>query len=395
VRVIIAGGGTGGHLFPGVALAEELLRRGVPRADIAFAGTARGIEARAVPREGFALELIDVGGLKGGGLLGVLRGLLRLPRAFLQSLAILRRRRPELVVGVGGYASGPMVATAWLLRVPTAILEQNSVPGITNRLLGRVVGRVFASYPESLSRFPAGRATLVGNPIRARLAQALLAAAHNEDAALQQAVSATQQPDDASQQVAASAAGCVLVLGGSQGARAVNQRVAGMVERWAAEGALAPGGPLSGLHLLHQSGAADADEVRSRYARLSPAARLEVAPFIEDMGAAYAAADLIIARAGATTLAEITALGRAAVLIPLPTAADDHQTVNARSLSSRGAAVLLPQAEATPERLSQLVRELLADPARRQKMAAAARALGRPAAAAAIVDQLLGERRPG
>lgn len=369
--MIIAGGGTGGHLFPGVAIAEELRGRGH---EVSFVGTARGIEARVLPREGFSLDLVDVGGLKGGGLGGLLRGAARLPRALVQSLLLLKRRAPQLVVGVGGYASGPVVMAAWLRGVPTAILEQNSVPGITNRALARVVRAVYASFGESARYFPAAKVELLGNPIRASVRAALQAAGN--DAATHHNHAAVQRRGPV-----------LLVLGGSQGAHAVNLLVRGAVEEWAARRAFGPGGAMAGARLVHQSGSADAEALAARYAELG--APVEVRPFIDDMAAAYAASDLIVARAGATTLAEITAIGRPSLLIPFPQAADDHQTGNARALADRGAALLLPQAETTPASLGAAIEALLGDPARRQRMAEAARALGRPGAASAIVDRLV------
>jgi UDP-N-acetylglucosamine--N-acetylmuramyl-(pentapeptide) pyrophosphoryl-undecaprenol N-acetylglucosamine transferase len=357
MRVVIAGGGTGGHLFPGIAIAEELKRRG---AEVVFVGTARGIESRVVPQEGFPLELIDVGGLKGKGLLGLLRGLARVPRALLQSRAILLRHRPDLVIGVGGYASGPMVLAAALARRPTAILEQNSVPGITNRILGRLVRAVFAAFGESRRYFPARKVRLAGNPIRARLREALI----GDDAAMQQHEGRS-----------------LLVCGGSQGAHPVNELVVEAIALLAAEGRL-PGG----LKLVHQTGKDDAASVAERYRSAGVVA--DVRAFIDDMASAYRGADLVIGRAGATTIAELTALGRASLLIPFPQAADDHQTVNARSLERAGAARVLAQATLTPRALADAIAELLSDGATRARMAIAARSLGRPDAAREIVDAL-------
>ena len=372
MKLVIAGGGTGGHLFPGLAVAEELRRRGGN--EVVFVGTARGIEARAVPKQNFPLELIDVGGLKGGGVVGVARGLLRVPRAILQSRAILRRVRPDLVVGVGGYASGPLVLAAWLMGVPTAILEQNSVPGFTNRVLGRLVRAVFAAFGEAAAYFPAHKVRLAGNPIRA----AFVAALGDGDAAPQGTDAALQSVDAAGPDAAMHKTKTLLVCGGSQGAHAVNELVAAAMEHLAAAGR-AP-------RIIHQTGAADRAAVAERYAKAGVAG--EVREFIDDMASAYRAADLIVARAGATTIAELTALGRAALFIPLPTAADDHQTVNARVLERAGAARVLPQRGLVAEDLATAISTLLEDDAGRAKMAAAARALGRPHAASEIADQL-------
>lgn len=365
MRLVIAGGGTGGHFFPGVAVAEEVLQRS-KSSEVLFVGTARGIEARVCPREGYRLELIDVGGLKGGGVVGMAKGLLRVPRALLQSRAILTRFRPDLVVGVGGYASGPVCLVAALAGIPTAILEQNSVPGITNRILGRVVRAVFASFAESARFFPARRFQLIGNPIRAKLRAAL-------------ADAASQKKDAAAQKT-------LLVLGGSQGARALNELVPAACGLLAAEGR-------RDFAVVHQTGTTERDAVEARY-RDHGVNDASVRDFIEDMAAAYRDADLLVCRAGATTLAELTALGRASLLIPFPAAADDHQTMNARSLDSAGAAKLLPQATTTPRLLADAIATLLADDDARRRMAASARTLGRPEAAARIVDALAALANP-
>ncbi|MCC6996115.1 MAG: undecaprenyldiphospho-muramoylpentapeptide beta-N-acetylglucosaminyltransferase [Deltaproteobacteria bacterium] len=352
MRVVIAGGGTGGHLFPGIALAEELTARGH---QVTFVGTERGLESRVVPRAGYALELIDVSGLKRMGLMGTLRGLGRLPRAFLQARAILQRTEPAVVVGVGGYASGPLVMAAALARRPTAILEQNSIPGVTNRILGRVVRRVFGAFEESRGFFPAHKFVLAGNPIRRQLVDAL----------------AGQRRPGPSR---------LFVCGGSLGAQAVNAAVADALALLAARGALP--------EVLHQTGPSDLEATTARYAAAGLAGRVEVRAFIDDMATAYRDADLVIARAGATTIAELTALGRATVFVPFPFAADDHQTVNARALVTAGAARAIAQSALTPEGLAAEITALFADPAGREKMAEAMRTRGKPFAARAIVDAL-------
>lgn len=360
--IVIAGGGTGGHLFPGLAVAEVLRQRG---ASVHFIGTERGLEARRVPQEGYPLHLISVSGLLRVGLLARLRGITRLPLAALQTLRLLQRLRPAVVVGVGGYASGPAVLLAALAGFPTAVLEQNSVPGRTNRLLARVATRLFLAFPEAADYFPRGareRVVLAGNPVRRALLAAFTAAPAVAGPA--------REPT-------------VLVLGGSQGAHAVNELVAAALTHLHQQGARLP-------RLLHQSGPADVESLRARYQALgSPAGTLTVMPFIEDMGRAYAECDLVIGRAGATTLAELCAVGRPALLIPLPTATDDHQTRNAQHLVQAGAAQLLPQGATTPAALAQSLQALLGDPARLAQMARASHGLGRPQAAETIADQIL------
>lgn len=362
MRVIIAGGGTGGHLYPGIAIAEEVTAR--PGGEVLFVGTARGLESRLVPAAGYALELLEVSGLKRTGWGGLARGLLRLPRAFFASRAILRRFRPDLVIGVGGYASGPIVFAAALAGLPTAILEPNSRPGLTNRLLGRVVRRVFVAFEVSRGFFAASKTRLTGSPVRRRFF------------AGQPAATATVNAP------AVAAAATVLVVGGSQGARAVNELVVAMTPFLAQRGALP--------RILHQTGPSDFERTRAAYAALGEAVAgaVEVRPYIDDMPAALAQASLVIGRAGALTLAELAIVGCPAILIPLPTAADDHQTENARELAEAGAALVLRQADARPAELGDLVAALLSDQPRRAAMARAMAALGRPGAARAIVDEL-------
>jgi UDP-N-acetylglucosamine--N-acetylmuramyl-(pentapeptide) pyrophosphoryl-undecaprenol N-acetylglucosamine transferase len=362
LRLLIAGGGTGGHLFPGIAVAEEVRARG---GEVLFVGTARGLEVRLVPAAGFPLELIEVSGLKRVGVVAVVRGLVRLPLALTQSLALVRRFRPDVVLGVGGYASGPLVMAAALARRPTALLEQNSVPGFTNRTLGRFVRRAFIAFPQAAAAFPRAKVVATGNPVR----RAFLDAAAR--------VPPAGPPG---------AAGRLLVVGGSQGARAVNDLVVGAMGIWARQGRLPA--------LTHQTGAGDAERVTAGYAGLGlgEGARVDVRPFLDDMVGALGAADLVIARAGAMTLAELAILGKPAILVPLPTAADDHQSRNAAAFAEAGAALVLPQATATAATLATLAREILDDPARRQGMAVAMRALGRPGAAQDIVDGLVALR---
>ena len=353
MRVIIAGGGTGGHLFPGLAVAEELAARGH---QVRFVGTEKGIEARAVPAAGYALDLIDIAGIKRRGWKNAMSGLLRVPKAMNQSRLILKREKPDVVVGVGGYASGPMVLAAALSGRPTAILEQNSVPGFTNKTLGKFTKTVFGAFEAARASFPGKKYQLVGNPVRKRVRDILSAAG-----------------------VAGRGDGeGVLVVGGSQGAHAVNELVCDAMKILKAVGH-AP-------RLVHQSGSADHDDLVRRYAEAGIDA--DVRAFIDDMGAAYRNCAVVVARAGASTLAELTLIGKPAILIPLPTAADDHQTVNAQELAEAGAALLLPQRQTSPAQLADTLRALLEDPAERTRMSAAGRTLGRPTAHADIADAL-------
>ena len=355
MRLLIAGGGTGGHLYPGMAVAEEVVRRG---GQVLFVGTSRGLEARAVPAAGYALELLEVSGLKRVGLLAALRSLFRLPKAFFRSLTILRRFRPDAVLGVGGYASGPLVLVAALHGYPTAIQEQNSVPGITNRILSRLVRTVVVAFDEARRFFPAGKTETIGNPVRGKLVATLTAGMGADP-------NATPH---------------ILVVGGSQGARGVNELVLATVEILAKSGSLPA--------LVHQTGPTDQERCSERYRTMGVADRIDLRPFIDDMAAAYHQASLVIARAGALTLAELAIAGRPAILIPLPTATDDHQSKNAARFAQAGAAIVLNQRTSTGAELAQLLTDLLANANRREAMAQAMRTLARPNAAADIVDRL-------
>ncbi|MEN9800152.1 MAG: UDP-N-acetylglucosamine--N-acetylmuramyl-(pentapeptide) pyrophosphoryl-undecaprenol, partial [Pseudomonadota bacterium] len=268
MKVMIAGGGTGGHLFPGIALADEISTRH-PRNRVVFVGTDRGLEARVVPASGYALETIPVHGLKGMGPLKLLKGLLALPRAFFASAWLLWKHKPDVVIGVGGYASGPVVLAAWLQRVPTAVQEQNTLPGLTNKLLGKIVQSVFVSFEEARAFFSAGKTSLVGNPVRRALLENYLRSrvAHERFE--------------------------LLVFGGSLGARGLNARVVEALSHLKDLGAQ--------LHVTHQAGKADVEQVRKAYADAGVSA--DVVEFIDDMSRAYALADLVVCRAGATTVA--------------------------------------------------------------------------------------------
>jgi len=354
LRVVIAGGGTGGHLYPGLAVAREVQRRD-PDAQVSFAGTARGLEARIVPREGFALDVIRSVGLKRTSPTALLRGLSLVPLSLLDAWQLLTRRRPDVVVGVGGYSSGPVVLSAALRRIPTMLLEQNAEPGLTNRLLARWVSAAAVSYASTLSWF--GRKGFVsGNPVRPEFF----------------AVPATDEPSGRR-------AFRALILGGSQGAHAIN------VAMVAAAPELARQYP--DLRVVHQTGERDLAAVRAAYAAVGDRMRAEA--FIDPVVDEVRTADIVIGRAGATTLAELAAAGRPAILIPLPTAADDHQRRNARVLDDAGAAVVIDPDDLTTARLVEAIGQLTQDRARLAAMGQAMRGFARPDAAARIVDRLL------
>ena len=348
MRVVLAGGGTGGHLFPGLAVAHEFQRR-EPNSEILFIGTAQGIEFRVLPKEGFKLETLTVRGIKGRGLRGWMDALWGVPAGVLRSRGILRKFRPDCVIGLGGYASGPVLLASRLAGLRCAIMEQNLRPGFTNKLLGRLVHRVFTAYPESSAFFPGARVIETGNPVRWRSLPS----------------------------VAKTAKFSLLIFGGSAGARRIN---------YAAVEALKELADLKDdISITHQTGALDHAAMRQAYSALPFEA--ELMEFIDAMDQAYARADLVICRSGATTMAELTAFGKAAILVPYPYAIYDHQRGNAEALAARGAAEMILDQELSGKLLAQKIRSYLADRAQLERMAAAARAAGRPDAAARIVEE--------
>ena len=359
LSVLIAGGGTGGHLYPGIAVAREIMAR-VTDAQVTFVGTAAGIESRVIPREGFALDTIRSAGLKGKSVASRARGIALLPASAIDAWRVISRRRPSIVIGVGGYSSGPVVLLAALRGIPTMLMEQNAMPGVTNRLLARFVRAAAVTYAESACFF-AGRAFLAGNPVRPEF----LGGEHDEHGS-------RRALDDRR-------AARVLVFGGSQGAHAIN---VAMVEAAPRVVAAAPG-----LEITHQTGERDLDMVRDGYRRAGVQARVE--PFLYAIDREMKAADLIVCRAGATTLAELTAAGRPSILIPLPTATDDHQRKNAEALVVKGAARMIEQGSLTGDVLASEIVALAGNDAERTAMSAAARRTAKPDAAKVIVDRIL------
>ncbi len=350
--VMIMAGGTGGHVFPALAVAEELRGRAQP---VVWMGTRKGLEARVIPAAGIEMEWISIAGLRGRGAVAWLAAPFRIAIAVVQALAAMRRRKPAVVLGMGGFVSGPGGVAAWLCRRPVLIHEQNAVAGTTNRLLSRIARRVFEAFPDS---FPGGvAAELVGNPVR----REILDLAHSGR-------TANGRSGDAAH---------VLILGGSQGARVLNERV---------PGALA-GLPASvSVDIWHQAGRG-LETARRGYAEHGLAARVDA--FVDDMAGAYAWADLVICRAGALTIAELTAAGLGAILVPFPYAVDDHQARNAESFSSGGAGIVIPEHECTPQRLIDELVALLHRPDRLAAMGASARAQACPGALTCIADACL------
>jgi UDP-N-acetylglucosamine--N-acetylmuramyl-(pentapeptide) pyrophosphoryl-undecaprenol N-acetylglucosamine transferase len=351
MRVLIAAGGTGGHIYPGIAVAKEVMRRDADSA-VRFVGTERGLEGRLVPKAGFDLSLIESAGLKNVSLAARLRGLLLLPKSFVAARRVIREFRPDIVVGAGGYVSGPVLLTAALMRVPTLVMESNALPGWTNRVLARFVDRATVSFEAALPYFR-GKGVVTGNPVRREF------------------FDIPAKPRDATRF-------SVLVFGGSQGARAINEAMVAALDSLRAQ--------RDALFITHQTGEADFERVRKGYLDAGWAERAEVRRYIDDMVASFAATDLIICRAGATTSAELVAAGKASIMIPFPFAADDHQRKNAEALQEAGAARMILQQELTGERLAAEITRLVAAPEKLTRMEESSRRLARGDAAQSTVD---------
>lgn len=344
MRVIVAGGGTGGHVIPAVAIARELQSH--YNADVLFIGTARGLETRLVPAAGFRLELVTVGGLNRVGLATRLKTLFDLPRAMVQSARIISEFRPDVMIGVGGYASGPAMLAASLMSVPMLAFEPNVIPGIANRVVAPMVRAAAVHFAATQRYFR--NAVVTGVPVRREFFQ-VPARLENTRPTL-------------------------LVFGGSQGAHAINLAVIESLTKLARA--------VPGIHLIHQTGEKDYEHVQG--AVVDSGISGEVSRFIDDMPGAFARADLLLCRSGASTVAEVAAAGKPAIFVPLPTAADDHQRQNAKTLADAGAARLLPQSDLTADRLTQETVSLLGNRALLTQMGARARRFAHPDAAIEI-----------
>jgi len=350
MRLIITGGGTGGHLFPGIALATGLQQRD-PATRVLFIGTSRLMDQQALAGRGFELAALECGGVKGLGPAARFRSLAMLPGAVVAALRLLRSFGPDLVFGVGGYVTGPVLLAARLLRIPIGIHEQNSVPGLANRLAGRLADRICISLPCS-PPFPPAKTVQTGNPVRREIL------------------------DAASRERVAAAVPTLLVLGGSQGAHRVNLLLLAAMETLAKEGLA--------LRIIHQTGAADQDLVAQGYARMGVEAT--VVPFISDMAGAYGQADLVVSRAGATTLAELAVMGLPALLIPYPFATDNHQLTNGQYYAKGGGCLVLPESELSGEILARAISQRLHNGEELHTMAASMKTMARADATDRIVD---------
>jgi UDP-N-acetylglucosamine--N-acetylmuramyl-(pentapeptide) pyrophosphoryl-undecaprenol N-acetylglucosamine transferase len=351
MRVMIAAGGTGGHIYPGIAVAKEIVRRN-QNSVIRFVGTARGLETRLVPQAGFELSLIESAGLKNVSLKARLYGLWLLPKSFFAARRLIQEFKPDLVAGAGGYVTGPVLLMAAMMKIPTLVMESNALPGWTNRRLARFVDAAAVTFESSLKFFH-GKGVVTGNPVRREFFEI------------------KPKPRDPS-------SFSILIFGGSQGARAINN---GMVE------ALPLLNEYNGrLRITHQTGESDYEKIRVGYEQAGWLDHADVRRYIDDMVTSFANADLVICRAGATTSAELVAAGKAAIMVPFPFAADDHQRHNAEALQEKGAARMILQQDLTAERLAKEISSLVKEPERVTAMEEAARRLAHGDAAKAAVD---------
>jgi UDP-N-acetylglucosamine--N-acetylmuramyl-(pentapeptide) pyrophosphoryl-undecaprenol N-acetylglucosamine transferase len=350
MRIIIAGGGTGGHLFPGIAIAREFQKKD-PNVKILFVGTRQGIESKILPKENFDLKTILSSGLQGKFCWQTILAFGKIPIGLLQSLWIIIKSRPNIVLGVGGYATGPFVLMAWFLRIPVVIQEQNLIPGITNRILGRVVDKIFISFEKSKNYFPENKVELTGNPIKEEYFKkkpAIRKSRFN-----------------------------VLIFGGSRGAHSINCAMIEALDYLVNESAA--------MHFIHQTGQDQFKIVQEKYHEKKLPA--EVSPFIFNMEDSYRRSNLVVCRAGATTIAELTAIGRAAILIPFPFAANNHQESNAELLVKKGAAVMLKDSELTGEKLAELIKKFMRHPDKLVEMEKASLRMAKKEAGKKIVNQ--------
>ena len=352
MRLLIAGGGTGGHLFPALAVANAVKAMD-PEGRIIFVGTQRGIEARIIPQTEFPIRYITARGLRGTGIANTLKGFVEAPRGVIESVMIIREFKPTVVLGVGGYASGPTLAAALLCGIPAAIQEQNSVMGTTNRILRHFVKRIFVSWENTEPRSSEKKTILTGNPVREDLLEE----------------TESRLPGERFN---------ILIFGGSQGALSINRAIADNLNLF--------GEVADRISIIHQTGSKFVDEVRNAYE--ASGIQADVRDFIHEMGAAYRWADLVVCRAGASSLAEVTALGKPALIIPYPYAIGDHQAKNAAVLESRGAARVIKDADLKDGVLVKEICRIVEDAGTLAGMAESSRKLGRPQAARTIVDEL-------
>lgn len=386
MKIILSGGGTGGHLFPAIALAETFKEKDF-RNEIIFIGSKKGLEAEILLRYGFHLETLDVTAVKGKGFLNRLHAVFKALNGTFKSMKIIRKYKPDIAVGTGGYTTFSVIAAAKIMKVKTAILEQNALPGAANRYLGIFADRIFVAFPHAKKYFPANKVVISGNPVRKEIlglrvkGQGLWNDKETEKHTPRFPVSPIHTFT-------------ILIFGGSQGAKAVNSLVLEAVEYLSSSPCFKHAGTgfnqkPSALKIIHQTGRDDYERVKNTYDRFHiPNFKFQVFNFIDDMAEAYKEADLVICRSGATTIAEITVLGKASILIPYPFAADNHQEVNARCLSDKGAAVMLKQEGLDGKKLADSIIGLYKDSAKIKDIEEGARLLGTPHAGSLIVEDI-------
>jgi len=350
MKIVIAGGGTGGHIFPAISIAEELIRRSGNN-EVLFVGTNNGMEKDLIPGLGFNLKIINSRGMIGKGFMYKLRSVISALSGILSSYKILRSFQPDLVLGVGGYVSGPTVLSAYLNFIPTAICEQNAVPGLTNRILSKIVKKIFVTFQDSVNYFPENKVVVTGNPLRRGL------------------IGKTLNKENRKNRFT------VFIMGGSQGAAKLNNLIPHSLSRLTS----------TNLKVVHQTGKTDREFVENQYKELGIDA--EVHSFIDDIAEYYLMADLVISRSGAGAISEITAFGKASVLIPYPYAAHNHQSLNARFMESAGASVVIEEEILTEKYLTTIIQEIINE-GRLGSMSEASQRLAKPNAAEKIVEEL-------
>ena len=352
--LMIGGGGTGGHIYPAIAIAKEYVARNKNRR-VVFVGTERGLEKTIVPKAGFPLETISVGGLKGKGGLALLKSIFRLPYGFIQAFQLVGKHRPSVVLGVGGYSSGPVLFAAALRGVPTVIHEQNAYPGLTNRMLARFVKKVIVAFAEAAPRMKRADAVVTGNPVRAEF------------------FAAQRQPSTVNRQR-------LLIFGGSQGSRILNDAMTGAL--------LFLSRLKDRLDIVHQTGPNELQKVQEAYRTSGAFPNARVVAYLDPIVDEIAAADLVVCRAGAMTIGELCAIGRPAIFVPFAAATNNHQELNARVVERAGGGTVITEAQLTPEKLGAAINEIISDPERTRRMGAAAKALATPEATKKIVDSI-------
>ncbi len=351
--LMVGGGGTGGHIYPAIAIAREYVARDKNRRAV-FVGTERGLEKTIVPKAGFPVEFISVGGLKGKAGLDLIRNIVRLPLGFAQAFRLVGRYQPDVVLGVGGYSSGPVLLAAMLRGVPTIIHEQNAFPGLTNRLLARFVKGVDVAFAEAATRMKRPDAVVTGNPVRAEFLQ--------------------PRPE------ARGPRPRLLIFGGSQGSRTLNDAMTGAL--------LFLSRLKDRLHIVHQTGPGELQKVQAAYRTSGAFPEARVVPYLDPIVDEIAAADLVVSRAGAMTIGELAAIGRPAIFVPFAAATNNHQELNARAVERAGGGIVITEAELTPEKLGAAINEIIGNPERTRQMGLAAGRLATPEATKKIVDSI-------